>query len=86
MEQDIDLMPQCQEVDLPASLHPEDEQVSSNQGGTEILGDQLEGEMHNISFDESQNIFLQSRRVSTLEDHLLRKLRNEQSCLTSTNI
>jgi len=38
LEQDIDLMPHHQEVNLPASLHLEEEQVSSDQGDTEILG------------------------------------------------
>jgi len=48
LEQDTNLMPHHQEVNLPTSSHPDDAQVSSDQGGTEILGDQLEGEMHNI--------------------------------------
>ena len=68
LEKDIDLMPHPQEVDPPASLHPEDEQVPSDQGDTEILGDQLEGEMHNISFDESQHRVVHSRIVSTSQD------------------
>jgi len=62
-------MPHHKEVDSPASMHPDDEQVSNDQGGTEILGDQLEEEMHNISFDESQHRVVQSRRVSTSKDH-----------------
>lgn len=69
MEQDIDLMPHHQEVDLPTSPHPDDEQVSSDGGGTKILKDHPEEEMHNISFDESQHKVVQSRRVSTLDDH-----------------
>ena len=63
MEQDIDLMPHHQEVDPTTSPHP------SNQGDTEILGDNLEEEMHNISFDESQHRVVQSRRVSTPNDY-----------------
>ena len=42
-----------QEVDSPISMHLDDEQVLNDQGGTEILGDQSEEEMHNILFDES---------------------------------
>ena len=62
-------MPHHQEVNPPASPHLEDEQFLSDQEDIEILGDQLEGEMHNISFDESQHRVLQSRRVSTPDDH-----------------
>lgn len=62
-------MPHHQEVDPLASLDPEAEQVPSDQGDTEILGDNLEGEMHNISFNESQHRVVQSRRVSNSEDH-----------------
>lgn len=62
-------MPHHQEVDPLASPHLEDEQVPSDQGDTEILGDQSEGEMHNISFNESQHRVMQSHRVSTSEDH-----------------
>jgi len=69
LEQDIDLLPHHQEVDLSTSPHPEDEQVSSDQGGTEILGGQLEGEMHTISFDDSQHRVVQSLRVSIPDDH-----------------
>jgi len=38
LEEDTNLMPHHKEVDSPASLHPDDDQVSNNQGGTEILG------------------------------------------------
>ena len=69
LEQDIDLMPHHQEVNPPTSPHPEEEKVPSDQGETEILGDNLEEEMHNISFDESQHRVLQSHRVSTLDVH-----------------
>ena len=69
LEQDTDLMPHHKEVDSPTSMHLDDEQVSNDQGGTQILGDQPEGEMHNISFDESQHRVVQSHKVSTLEDH-----------------
>ena len=62
-------MPYHQEVDPPASPDPEAENVPSNQGDTKILGDNPEGEMHNISFDESQHKVLQSRRLSTLDDN-----------------
>ena len=55
MEQDTDLMPHHKEVDSPASMHLEEEKVLDDQGGTEILGDQPEEEMQNISFDESQH-------------------------------
>jgi len=47
-------MPHHKEVDSPASFHLDDEQVSNDQGGTEILGGQLKAEMH-ISFDESHH-------------------------------
>jgi len=69
LEQDIDLMPQHQEVNPLASPHPKEEQVPSDQGDTKILGDNLEEEMHNISFDKSQNRVVQYRRVSTPKDH-----------------
>jgi len=55
LEQDTNLMPYHQEVDLPTSPHPDDEKVSSDWGGTKILRDQLEGEMRNISFNETQH-------------------------------
>ena len=55
LEQDIDLMPYHQEFEPPGSLDLEAEQVPSNQGDTEILVDNLEGEMHNIPFDESHH-------------------------------
>jgi len=35
-----------------------------------MLEGQPEGEMHNISCDESQQRVVQSRRVSTLDDHI----------------
>jgi len=69
LEQDIDLMPYHQEVDPPASSDSEAEQVPSEQGDTEILRDYPKGEMHNISFDESQHRFVQYHRVSTLDDN-----------------
>ena len=68
LEQDTDLMPHHKEVDSPASMYLEEVQVSDDQGGTEILGDQLEEEMHKISFDESQHRVMQYRRVWTPED------------------
>ena len=69
LEKDINLMPHHQEVDPPASPHPEEAKVPSDQGDTKILGDQSEGGMHNISFNESQHIVVQYHRVSTLDDH-----------------
>ena len=69
LEQDIDLLPCHQEVDPPPSLCPEEEQVPSDQGDTEILRDNPEEEMYNISFDESQHKVVQSRKVLTLDDH-----------------
>lgn len=68
-EKDIDLMHHHKEVEPPASPHPEEEKVPSDQGDTEILGDNLEEEMHNISFDESQHRVLQSCKVLTSNDH-----------------
>lgn len=62
-------MPHHQEVDSPAWLHPNDEQVSCDQGGTEILGDKREGEIDNIPFDESQHRVVKYHRVSTPDDH-----------------
>jgi len=55
LKQDTHLMLHHKEVDSPTSLHPDDEQVSNGQGGTKILGVQLEAEMHNISFNESHH-------------------------------
>lgn len=55
MEQDTDLMPHDKEVDSPASMHTDDEKVSNDQGGIEILGGQPEAEVHNISFHESHH-------------------------------
>ena len=52
LEQDTALMPHHKEVDSHASMHPDDEKVSNDQGGTEILGGQQEAEMHNIAFEE----------------------------------
>jgi len=69
LEKYIDLMPHHQEVVPPASPHPKDEKIPSDQGDTEILGDQLKGEMHNISIDEYQHRVVQSHRVSTPKDH-----------------
>ena len=68
LEQDTDLMPHHKEVDSPTSMHLEEEQVSDDQRGTEILSDQPEEDMHNVSFVESQHRVVQSRRVSTPED------------------
>ena len=54
-DQDMDLMPKDQEVTPPASLDLEVEQVPSDQGDTEILEDNLEADVHNIYFDDSQH-------------------------------
>ena len=43
LEQDIDLMPYHHDVDPPASADLEEEQVPSDQGDIEILGDHPEG-------------------------------------------
>ena len=48
-------MPQNQEVTPPASPDLEAKQVPRDQGDIKILEYNLEAEMHNISFDESQN-------------------------------
>ena len=69
LEQDIDLIHYPQEVDPLASLNAEVKQVLSDRGDTEILGDNLEEEMHNISFNESQHRVVQQHKVSTLDDH-----------------
>ena len=66
-EQDIDLMPYNQVIDPLDSTNPEAEQVLSDQGDTEILEDNPEVEMHNISFDKLQHRVVQSRRVTTLD-------------------
>lgn len=68
LEKDINLIPHHQEVDPPASPHSEEEQVPSDQEDIEILGDNLEEEMHNISFDKSQHRVVKSRGFLTLED------------------
>ena len=69
LEQAIDLMPYHQEVDPPSSLDSKAKKVPSDQGDTEILGDNPEGDMHNISFDESQHRVVKLSRVSTPNDH-----------------
>jgi len=69
LEQEIDLMPYHQVVDPTASSDPEVEQVPRNQGDIEILRDNPEEEMHNISFDESQHRVFQLHKVSTPYGH-----------------
>lgn len=69
-DRDIDLMPQNQEVTPPNSPDPEVEQVPSDQGDTEILEDNPEAEMHNISFNESQHRVVQSCRFPTPNVHI----------------
>ena len=68
LERDTNLMPHHKEVESPTSLHLDDEQVSNNQGGTEILGGQPKVEMHNISFNESHHRVVESQKVPTPED------------------
>jgi len=48
LEKYIDLMPSHQEINPPTSLHPEAKKVPSNQGDTDILGDNPEEKTHNI--------------------------------------
>ena len=67
LEQDIDLMPYYKQVDPPASPDPKAEKVQSDQGDIEILGDNPEGEKHNISFDKLQHRVVKSHRVSSLD-------------------
>lgn len=61
-------MPHHTEVKSPSSLHPNDEKVSKDQGGTRILIGQTEVEMHNISFEKYHQRVVQSNRVPTLKD------------------
>jgi len=82
LELDIDLMPHHREVDSPTSMHPYDEQVSNDQGGTEILGGQLEVEMQNNSFDESQHRVVYPNRVPNLEDQTSPTQVEEQVIMT----
>ena len=70
LDLDIELMPKNQEVTPPASPDPEAKKFPSNQGDTEILEDNLEVDVHNISFEESQHIVVQSHRVPTLNVHV----------------
>lgn len=69
LEQEIDLMPHHQEVDPLDSADLEVKQVPHDQGDTKILGENDEGEMHNISFDESQHTAVHSCRLLTLDDY-----------------
>lgn len=69
LEKDINLMPHHQVVDLLASPDLEVEQDPSGQADTQILGNNSEGEMHNVSFDKSQHRFVKLHRVLTLDDH-----------------
>lgn len=69
LEQEIYLMPHHQEVNPSASPCWEEDQVPSDQWDIEILRDNLEEEMHNISFNKSHHRVVQSRRFSTLNDH-----------------
>jgi len=59
LEQDIDLMPHHQEVNLLDSPHLKEDQVPSDLGGTEILG----------GLPESLHRVVQSHRESTPDDH-----------------
>jgi len=62
-------MPYHQDIDPLASPDPKVEQVSRDQGDTEILADNLEEEMQNISFDELQRRVVKSCKVSTPDEH-----------------
>jgi len=68
LEKYIDLMPYHQEVNPPTSPDMEAKEVPSDQGDTEILGDNPEGEMHNVSFIESPHRVMQSHIVSTSDN------------------
>lgn len=65
----MELMPYNQEVNPLASPDPEAKQFLSDQGDSEILQDNLEEVMHNISFNESHHRFVQSLRVTTMDVH-----------------
>lgn len=52
---DIDLMPKNEDVIPPTSPDPGADQVPSDQGDIEIIEDNLEADVHNISFNESHN-------------------------------
>lgn len=69
-DQDIYLMPQNQMVTPLTSLDLEAKQVLSDQGDTDILENNLEAKMHNISFDKSQQSIVQSHRVPTPDVHV----------------
>lgn len=70
LDQDIDLMPKNQMITPLASPDTEVEQVPSDQGDTKILKDNLEADVHDISFNESQHKVMQSCRVPTLDAHV----------------
>lgn len=70
LDQDIDLMPHNQDVTLPSSPDMEAEIVQSDQGDTDILEDNLEADVHNICFNESQHKFVQLHRVPSLDVHV----------------
>lgn len=80
-------MPKGQEVTPLASPNSGEKQVPSDQGDNEILEDNLEEDVHNISFDESQHKVVQSCRVLTLMSmYLLCNLKNEWSCQMCADI
>lgn len=62
-------MPHHREVDQLVSPCLEEEKVPNDQGDAKILRDNLEEDMHKISFNESQHKVVKSHRVSTLDDH-----------------
>lgn len=70
LDKDVDLMPQNQEVTPLASPDLEANKVSSDQGDSKILEDNMEAKMHNIYFDESQHRIVQLHRVPTLNVHV----------------
>lgn len=60
-------MPYHIEVDSLAAMYLNDDKMSNDQGCTKILGGQLEAEMHDSSFDESQHRVVHPERVPTPE-------------------
>jgi len=63
-------------------MHPDDEQVSNDQGGTEILGGWLAAEMRKSSFDESQHRVVHPNRVPSPKDQTSATQVEEQVIMT----
>lgn len=68
-DQDTDLMPKAIKVIPQASQNLVAEQVPSEQGDTNLLEDDLEADVYNIAFNESQHRVEQARRVHILDEH-----------------